>query len=227
MLERTECTESDFSFPPRLAIVCSANGSFVGTALFLTTFDSGSNQYASTLPSAYNFSTNYTQSFGSDVPDGSFGFVNAVPSNSGWHTGAIDHTPNDTNGYMFLINSGWSATEMYRRTVTNLCVGLRYEFSFYVANLIGSWVWNHVAANLQISVRTGDVNQTLFYTSTTGPLDFHSTMTWLRYSFSFLIPTSSIIISFTSTATGFLGNDVVLDDLLFGVCTNATSGICL
>ena len=195
-------------------------------ALFLNTFGTGSNQYSSTPPSAYNFSTNYTQAFGSDVPDGSFGFVNAVPSVSGWHSGAIDHTRNDTNGYMFFVNSGTSTPEMYRRTVTNLCVGLRYEFSFFAANPIGSWTSGSNATNLQISVRSGGVNQTLFYTTTTGSLAFYSTMTWLRFSFSFVVPTSSIIISFASITTGGSGDDVAIDDILFGICTTARSATC-
>ena len=202
------------------------NDTFAGTTLFLTTFGSGSSQFSSATPADFNFSTAHIQVYSSFPNDGRFGFVNSIPYLPAWHNGSIDHTPNDTGGYMLLVNSGSSGTEMYRRTFTNLCVGLRYEFSLYVANLVGSWATNVAAPNLQFSVLRTGINQTVLFVFRTGLLDFFSSMTWIRYSFSLIVPVSSIILSFTSTSPAGSGNDVVIDDILFGGCTNDGNVTC-
>ena len=67
--------------------------------------------------------------------DGTFGFVNRVPDNNGaWQTNATDHT-GDGDGYMMLVNADYNPGQFYNGTVNNLCVGQRYEFSVYLANI--------------------------------------------------------------------------------------------
>lgn len=165
---------STFSY--LLALVCSVNDTFVCTTLFSTTLDLGSSRFSSSVPAVYNFSTTYEQKFSPNVDNEQFAFVSSISSLGQWHARSVDHTPNDTDGYMFLINSGWSATEMYCRTMTNLYVGLRYEFSFFAANVVEPSIFGNVAPNLQISVLSAGVNQAVLFVFSTGLFGFYSSM---------------------------------------------------
>ncbi|CAF4494567.1 unnamed protein product, partial [Rotaria sp. Silwood2] len=103
----------------------------------LVTFGNGSSQYSQVTPDRFNFSTSYTQQFQPITYDGSFSFINRINDDTkgAWHTDATDHT-GDPGGYMFLVNADPRPGQFYNSTVNNLCIGLRYEFSAYLANIV-------------------------------------------------------------------------------------------
>ncbi len=87
------------------------------------------------------------------IYDGLFGFVNAIPNPyNTWHTGALDHTPNDEKGYMYLISLNGIVSVTFNSTVDKLCNGRCYEFSAYFAN-IGEKNDGSIEPNLQFEVR--------------------------------------------------------------------------
>ena len=103
------------------------------------------------------------------------GFYN-VSSNTnwfGWHD-IEDHTSNDTNGKMLVINADFTSGEFYRTTVNGLCENTTYEFSSWMINLLPASgcngvgipinvkfeIWDNTDTNLLASGDTGNINGT-------------------------------------------------------------------
>ncbi len=150
--------------------------------------------------------------------DGQFSFINSVHDDfsGAWHTGALDHTPNDKGGYMFLVNADYRPGLFYNGTVNNLSVGLRYEFSVYLANLLTTI---GIQPNVLFEVRSPALQNRLLAQLSTGNISASKDMTWLKYGLSFTAPTDSVTLSMISNAPGGYGNDLVIDDITFRVCT--------
>lgn len=97
------------------------------TILFLVTFGNGSEQISRKTPADFNFSTS--------ISADEFAFVNSVPKGIVFHTGALDHTPNDDGGYMFFINVGTTTSPLFNYTywyMSSRLVYLWYDFLDHV-----------------------------------------------------------------------------------------------
>ncbi|CAF4069139.1 unnamed protein product, partial [Rotaria sordida] len=159
--------------------LCSDDNTTNIAPIFLVTFGSGSATFSSATPANFSFTTTYQQAFTIPIEDGYFAFTNAIPNvNTVWHTGALDHTPNDIDGYMFLANADPNPGQFYRGTVNNLCIGERYEFSAYLTNLVGPFGLAKPSVIFQIRTSTSD--NTLIGQLDTGEIPEYSTMTWTK-----------------------------------------------
>jgi hypothetical protein len=157
------------------------------------------------------------------VEDGHFGFVNLIYNHyDAWHTNAIDHTE-DNNGYMYLVNADYTPGRFYNGRVDNLCIGLRYEFSVYLANLCKGKC--SIMPNVLFEVRSV-VDNVLLAQLESGDIIEHDTLTWEKYGFSFIASSSSVSLSMISNAGGGSGNDIVIDDIALRVCAHEGSGFC-
>ncbi len=187
------------------------------TPILTITFNSGSAQYSSATPAAFNFSTTYQQQFAPITNDGQFSFINSVHDDFGgaWHTGATDHTGNP-GGYMFLVNADYTPDQFYNGTVSNLLIGQRYELSVYVANLL---VPTGIQPNILFQVLTPPPQNTLLAQITSGNIPQSQNLTWLKYGLSFTATTTSVTLLMISNAPGGYGNDLVIDDISFSLCT--------
>ncbi len=154
--------------------------------------------------------------------DGQFSFINSVHDDfdGAWHTGALDHTPNETGGYMFLVNADYNPGQFYNGTVTNLVVGRRYEFSVYVANLL---TVIGIEPNILFQVLSPPPDNVLLAEISTGNISASINMTWLQYGISFRAVSESVTLLMISNAPGGYGNDLALDDIAFRVCTRRVS----
>jgi hypothetical protein len=134
--------------------LCSVNYTTNAQSLMLITFGSGPDEYSNETPSSFNFSTTHRQIFTSQVGTGMFGFVNKVfDFSNSWHGGALDHTLNDTGGYMFLVDvAEEEGSEFFKSTVNGLCIGVCYEFSAYLANIIKK-NYDYSKPNVRFEVR--------------------------------------------------------------------------
>jgi hypothetical protein len=192
----------------------------------LITFGFGSAQYSTNTPATFNFTTTHEQNFGSRIENDHFGFVNAVPDYLGnWHTGAKDHTENDTGGYMYLVNVGTQYYPFFRFRADNLCIGQRYEFSAYLANVVkpNPSVTN---PNIRFEVRTATTNDVLVQNST-GDIPLNSQMTWSKHGLSFVASNSSIdLLMLSNVGATIHGNNIAIDDIELRVCSVTHSGIC-
>jgi hypothetical protein len=151
-----------------------------------------------------------------------FGFVNAIPNPyNTWHTGALDHTPNDEKGYMCLISLNGIESVIFNSTVDKLCNGQCYEFSAYLAN-VGKK--NHfIEPNLRFEVRDAANQSHLLASLITGDIPECDTMAWSKYSVSFVPLTRSVVLLMISMANSTLGNDLAIDDIELRVSPIADS----
>jgi hypothetical protein len=153
-----------------------------------------------------------------------FSFINSVHDdfNGAWHTNALDHSGNN-GGYMYLVNADFTPGQFYNGRVDNLCVGLRYEFSVYLANLCKPS--GKINPNVLFEVRSTDENVLLAQLNS-GDIAEHDSLTWEKYGFSFIAPNSSVNLLMISNARGGDGNDIVIDDIALRVCAHRRSGFC-
>ena len=104
---------------------CQGNS---GDPIFVENFGTGLADTA--LPAG---TTTYTYASGGEPIDGRY----TVSSNTNYFDwfDIEDHTPDDTNGRMLVVNSAAAAGEFYRTTINGLCENTSYEFSSWIVNL--------------------------------------------------------------------------------------------
>jgi len=200
---------------PASAQVCTGS---LGDPQINVTFGSGSNPG----PPLQAASTTYTFTSVNCPPDGSYTLVNSTAGCFGnsWHTVAEDHTPNDINGYMMLINASVNPGVFYIDTVKNLCANTTYEFAAWIMNVIlpTACSQNPKSPKLLFSIET--ITGTILGTYSTGDILALSAPAWKQYGLFFTTPvnTNDVVIRLSNTAAGGCGNDLILDDITFRPC---------
>jgi hypothetical protein len=207
--------------------LCSVNDTTNGQSLMLITFDSGGDQYSMKIPSSFNFSTTHRQTFKALIDGGMFAFVNTVPNNRNvWHTGALDHTAMDQDGYMFLVNvANGKDSQLFNSTVNGLCIGLRYEFSAYLANIVKR-IYGFPKPNVRFEVRAQTVQKDIVAQTITGDIPEYNLMTWSKHGLSFIASSTSVTLLMISNVQADNGNDLAIDDIELRVCSTTYSGFC-
>jgi hypothetical protein len=165
------------------------------------------------------------QRFKATVEDGYFAFINSVyyHNNGAWHTNAPDHTDGN-GGYMLLVNADLQPGQFYNSLVHNLCVGLRYEFSVYLANVAN--VGSAIKPNVRFEVRSPSIGNQLLAQLSSGEIPVNNTLSWNKYGLSFTAPSSTVVLLMISDARGGRGNDIVIDDIALSVCSHDGNGFC-
>ena len=191
-------------------------------SLVLITFGSDTEQYSTSTPLDFHFKTSHKQGFTFAEIDhnGRFGFINDIPFQTyGWHTSAPDHTPNDDKGYMYLINAGNKGTSIFDFIYHGLCIGSRYEFTAYIANLLKN---SSEAENpfVLFEVRSATNEYILLTSFQTGEILQYSEMTWLKYGVSFIASHSSVVLLMISDGNSRVGNNFVVDDIELRACSS-------
>jgi gliding motility-associated-like protein len=153
--------------------------------------------------------------------DGQYTITNNVPFNVDWFSGALDHTPNNVNGYMAFYNSSVQPGEFYKQTVTNLCGSSVYEFAAWIGNALNPGAALGVAPDITFRIEQTDGTLLGFYD--TGPIGQSPTFTWKQYGFYFTTPpnVSSVVLRMVNNSPGGtanFGNDFALDDITFRPC---------
>jgi len=196
------------------------------------TFGSGTTKYSTATPASLGFSTTYTQSSNTKLVDGSFTITSAVPADyTEWLAGGSDHTTGgcssgSSQGYMMVLGLKADAgNQILSINAANLCLGLRYQFSVYAANIMSA-AYNYVRPNLQLNVQSASGAKALIVSSSTGIIDEQKTLTWVQYGVSFIATSTSVVLSINSNAVGGTGNDIALDDITLTSCSKNTNGVC-
>ncbi|WP_299223118.1 T9SS type B sorting domain-containing protein [uncultured Psychroserpens sp.] len=191
---------------------CQGNS---GDSIFIENFGTG--LIDTSLPAG---TTSYTYANGAEPDDGLY----TVSSNTNYFDwfSIEDHTPNDINGRMLVVNSDFTAGEFYRTNISGLCENTSYEFSSWLINLspaggfCGSGaipinvrfeIWDNTDTNLLASGSTGDIGSS-------------NTPNWQQYALVFqTIPgQTSIILKMINNGDGGCGNDLAIDDIEFKSC---------
>ncbi|GAB2546021.1 gliding motility-associated C-terminal domain-containing protein [Spirosoma aerophilum] len=143
-----------------------------------------------------------------------------------WHNVTEDHTPDDVQGNMLLVNAAADAGEFYSQSITELCNGTTYEFSVWVLNLMNNSESNgcnrvtKVPLDPDIVMRVERQNGEVLQTIRTGTIGRTTNPTWVRYSTQFTTPENSggIVIKLINNGPGGCGNDLALDDIEIRAC---------
>jgi len=186
----------------------------LGDAIVNIDFGSGSGR-GSALGSTI---TAYTYSSSGNLGEGEYTISNTTSGlkGSAWVT-SNDHTPNDVNGYMMVINCATLASEgvFYTKTVTGLCQNTTYEFSAWIMN-----VMNMTSPDPNVTFRISTVGGTILGTYNTGDIAVNTTPIWHQYGFYFttVSDTQVVITMLNSAPSAMPGNDLALDDITFRAC---------
>lgn len=180
----------------------------------------------------------FTETFGTgtintSLPPGTttFDFVDGSPfdgeytvsNTSGyfdWHN-IEDHTSNDSNGKMLIINADFEPGEFYRTTVTGLCEQTTYEFSAWLINLLPATGCGGNGISINVQYEIWDITDTvLLAIGATGSLENTENPIWLQYALLFQteVGQSSVILKIKNYGVGGCGNDLALDDIVFKTC---------
>jgi hypothetical protein len=209
--------------------LCSDNEITNGKSLLLITFGCGSDQYSDKTPSSFNFSTDYVQKFDSNIGNMDFAFLNAVPKLEQiiyrYHHGAQDHTKNDNGGYMYFVNILERNIPLFNSTVNNLCIGLCYEFSMYLANPMQDLLVSAPKPNIRFEVRNATNNDQLLAQFSTDNISSYEKLTWSKYGLSFNASSASVVLLIRSNVKEGYGNDLAIDDIELRVCSTNHSGV--
>lgn len=189
------------------------NGS-LGDPVVNITFGTGN----VTPNSVVGFNTNYQYLSSSCPNDGQYTIASISPSCYGgaWWTLSNDHTPNDVNGNMMIVNASYNPGDFFVDTVSGLCNGVTYEFAAWLLNLVKDPTAIHPNITFSIETTTGTIiqqYQTGDVPTTSGPI-------WNQYGFFFAAPANSgkVVLRMRNNAPGGIGNDLVIDDITFRPC---------
>lgn len=200
---------------PTVAQICTGS---LGDPVVNVDFGAGSGAGAS-LPGS---TTSYFFTTSSCPMDGFYTIVNSTSGCFGnsWHSILKDHTLNDEDGYMMLVNASVTPGDFYIDTVKNLCAGTTYEFGAWITNVILPSACNGSATRPQLTFKIETVTGALLGTYNTGDISANSTPIWNQYGFFFTTPlsNSTVVIRITNNAPGGCGNDLALDDITFRPC---------
>ena len=176
-----------------------------------TDFGSGLNTFGNPLSGS---TTSYN--FISGTPnDGSYTIVKSTANlNPGWHLNINNHTPNDPNGYMMVVNADLNKGIFYQTTVTGLCPGVTYEFASYIINILRN---PGIKPNIRFTIENDGVSIKEF---STGDIQEGSPTDWVKYGTIFTTPLNvgTITLKMTNQNPGGNGNDLALDDITFRPC---------
>ena len=163
-----------------------------------------------------NTTYNYVSNPGGQRPDdGEYTIVKTTQGlNQGWHQNVNNHTPNDPNGYMMVINANATRGKFYEATVNNLCPNTTYEFAAYVINILRN---TGIKPNIKFSIEN---NGAVIKEFSTGDIPEGSASNWIKYGTIFTTPVNVgvITLKMTNENPGGVGNDLAIDDITFRAC---------
>jgi gliding motility-associated-like protein len=197
------------------AQVCTGS---LGDAVVSINFGAGSGIGAA-LPASQ---TTYSYTAGDCPNDGSYTIINSTSNcfSGSWHNLTEDHTPNDVNGYMMLVNASITPSDFYLDTITGLCANTTYEFTAWVVNVLKTSACQPTPTrpNLVFTIETP--TGTVLGTYSTGNLTETGSPVWTQYGLFFTTPgaTPSVVIRIRNNGPGGCGNDIALDDISFRPC---------
>lgn len=162
--------------------------------------------------------TSYT--FATSTPSDGFYVVSSNSAYYDWHN-IQDHTLNDANGKMLIINADYTAGEFYRTTISGLCENTSYEFSSWMINLLPSSGCSGAGIPINVKFEIWDSTDTnLLASGDTGNINGTSSPNWQQYALVFqtLPAQTNVILKMLNNGVGGCGNDLALDDIVFKSC---------
>ena len=189
----------------------------LGDPVVNITFGAGA---ASAGPLSNNV-TSYIYSTDACPKDGIYTIVSQSQGCFGntWHTVTQDHTPDDVNGNMMLINASNDPGDFFSQKITGLCGSTTYEFAAYILNVLTNSNCGPISyPNITFTIE--NTSGVILKTITTGNIAETANPLWKQFGFFFTTPSGSdeVVIRMTNNSLGGCGNDLALDDITFRAC---------
>lgn len=136
-----------------------------------------------------------------------------------WYTLYEDHTPNDIDGRMMIVNASLDPATFFEQYVSGLKQSTTYEFSVWIVNVCrdGNCSDAPTPPMISISISSGENQIAQFETGQivpgTAPL-------WKKYFGTFTIPPGAnvVVIKMDDVTNGGCGNDFAIDDIMIKEC---------
>ena len=125
-----------------------------------------------------------------------------------WFPTSEDHTPDDSNGRMMVLDVADQPQEVYRATVGGLTPGQTYCVSGWLANANRNG--NGGVPNVSFNIFDGSER---IAGSGTGDLPNAESLVWRETSFTFVAPVEEVVLSLYDNVGERSGVDFVIDDL--------------
>lgn len=199
-----------FAFP-QFTISQDCSGS-LGEPVFFEDFGVAGSQYGPPLPAGQ---TTYDYVATNNVLDGQYTITSSPRLALNPFFDTVDNTPNDTDGYMLVVNASFDADEFYRRRVTGLCENTLFEFSAFILNVLPGPA--EVDPDVRFEIRS--IDGALLGTTNTGRIAPTTTPVWERHAILFNTDTfTEVDLIMINNADGGIGNDLAIDDISFSAC---------
>jgi gliding motility-associated-like protein len=177
--------------------------------------------------------TTYTYVAGNPA-DGQYTITHTTAGlNSGWHQNIVNQNPDNTIGYIMVVNASYTQDVFYETTVNGLCPNTTYEFSAYIINILKN-------AGIKPNVKfTIEQNSVVLKEYVTGDIPEGGPTDWKKYGATFTTSNdvSNILLKMTNQNPGGVGNDLALDEIAFRPCgpeistlindSGSQSGLCV
>jgi hypothetical protein len=163
--------------------------------------------------------SNYEEVNDECPPDGHYSFITHTSNCfNNWNTLTEDHTPNDIDGRMMVINAAGDPGTFFINYISGLKQGTTYEFSVWLLNICwGDFGCTPSPPVIDISISSG-IN--LIAQFETGPMFPAATPNWKKYYGTFTVPPGAnvVVIKMDNIVEGGCGTDFVVDDILIKEC---------
>ncbi|MEP6596213.1 MAG: hypothetical protein ABJA71_09710 [Ginsengibacter sp.] len=178
---------------------------------------------SSTKFQEFNFSTlrYYQRDYTICPGDGYFSFSSYTNGcfNSDWITLSDDHTSNDRDGKMMLVNASYTPAVFFNLKLSGFKASTEYEFSTWLLNTCrpnGGCL--PLLPNISITLET--IAGNIIAKFATGPLPQIANPRWKKYFGLFITPAgaTSLILKMSDLTAGGCGNDFAMDDITFREC---------
>jgi gliding motility-associated-like protein len=165
-------------------------------------------------PALPNTVTNYKYNSICGLVSGEYTITNTTFNCRSFWLGTLNHTPNDPNGYMMMVDGDDKRGEFYRTTVTGLTTAFRYEFSAWVGSISDD------QQEPKIRFEVYDNSGNLLGASGDISVPYKSPFQWQRVAFMFDLPSNitSVQVVIVNRHNSTQGNDMVIDDISFAPC---------
>jgi hypothetical protein len=139
--------------------------------------------------------------------DGSGGKAFGHQSSGHWDVLTEDHTTGDTDGYMMVINAGYTPNIVIEKEIGDLCPNTEYNFTAWMRNISPTSTIQPDAAFIIDGV----------IVATSGQVTGSS---WQQVGFSFKTgaSTTSALFAMRNIAPGGFGNNFIIDDIRVSKC---------
>ncbi|MEO8770300.1 MAG: hypothetical protein ABI402_09455 [Ferruginibacter sp.] len=155
-------------------------------------------------------------------PDDGFYSYTSSTSNcfaGDWLTITTDHTPNDIDGRMMLVNASETASDFFILNFEGFKASRDYEFGVWLLNVckLNSGC-SPLPPNILITLQTPSGK--ILADFKTGTLAQSDNPVWKRYFGMFTIPAdeTTVYLRMRNTTNGGCGNDFAMDDITFREC---------